>query len=374
MNGVTGRMGSNQHLARSIAAIRRSGGVPLDGEVIWPDPVLVGRSEPKLKALADANGIERWSTDLDSCLDDPGNTVYFDAQTTSRRADAVAAAISRGKHVYCEKPVAGDLPTALELARLAQSKGVVNGVVQDKLFLPGMLKLKQLRDEGFFGRVLSVRGEFGYWVFEGEDGRGPQRPSWNYRREDGGGIILDMFCHWRYVLDEVVAPVRSVCALGVTHVPFRFDEEGTKYRATADDSAYATFELEGAVVAQVNSSWDVRVYRDELFTLQVDGTDGSAVAGLWGCKAQARNETPVLTWNPDLPSDDDYRAGWSEVKGAGPYPNCFRAQWELFLKSVATGESFPWGLLQGAKGVQLAELGLQSSQERCWADVPELKL
>src|SRR5487761_669493 len=375
MNGVTGRMGGNQHLVRSIAAIRAAGGVPAsDGEVIWPDPILVGRDAAKLAAPATPHSGERWSTDLEACLANPHDTIYFDAQSTPRRAAAITQAIAAGKHVYCEKPVAEDLSAATELARLAGERGVVNGVVQDKLFLPGLLKLRRLRDQGFFGRILSVRGEFGYWVFEGDGAGLAQRPSWNYRREDGGGIILDMFCHWRYVLDEVVAPVRSVCALGVTHVPFRFDEEGTKYRATADDSAYATFELEGAVVAQVNSSWDVRVYRDELFTLQVDGTDGSAVAGLWGCKAQARNETPVLTWNPDLPSDDDYRAGWSEVKGAGPYPNCFRAQWELFLKSVATGESFPWGLLQGAKGVQLAELGLQSSQERCWADVPELKL
>ena len=373
MNGVTGRMGGNQHLVRSIAAIRAAGGVPAsDGEVIWPDPILVGRDAAKLAALATANGVERWSTDLEACLANPHDTIYFDAQSTPRRAAAITQAIAAGKHVYCEKPVAEDLSAAVELARLAGERGVVNGVVQDKLFLPGLLKLRRLRDRGFFGRILSVRGEFGYWVFEG-DGAGPaQRPSWNYRREDGGGIILDMFCHWRYILDEVIAPVRSVFTLGVTHVPVRVDEQGQRYQATADDAAYAAFELEGDVVCQINSSWSVRVYRDDLFTLQVDGTEGSAVAGLWGCKVQPRSATPALTWNPDLPGCHDYRSDWAELEDTESYKNCFRAQWEVFLGSVAHGSPFPWTFVQGAKGVQLAELALRSAHERRWIDVPEL--
>ncbi len=374
MNGVSGRMGTNQHLVRSIVAIREQGGVPVgDGEVIWPEPILVGRSERKLRALAEAHGLTRWSTDLGACLADPEHQVYFDAQVTSERASALRMAIAAGKHVYCEKPVADDLGEALDLARLAGAAGVRHGVVQDKLFLPGLLKLRRLRDGGFFGRILAVRGEFGYWVFEG-GWQSSQRPSWNYRKEDGGGIILDMFCHWRYVLDQVVAPVRAVSALGVTHVPERVDEHGESYACTAEDAAFGTFELEGGVIAQINSSWVVRVMRDDLLTLQVDGTEGSAVAGLRECWIQHRASTPRPTWNPDVPSAIDYRAGWQPVPDNQRFDNGFKAQWELFLKHVACGEPFPWTLLEGAKGVQLAEAGLRSWRERRWVDVPDLQL
>ena len=374
MNGVTGRMGGNQHLIRSIVAIRRQGGVGLpDGDVLFPDPILLGRSEHKLRALAEAHGIERWSTDLDQCLANPRDTIYFDAQTTTRRAASIRAAIAAGKHVYCEKPIATDLETALELARLARAAGVKNGIVQDKLWLPGLLKLKRLIDSGFFGRILSVRGEFGYWVFEG-DWQPAQRPSWNYRKEDDGGIIVDMLCHWRYVLDNIFGPVRAVSCLGATHIPERVDEQGNSYQATADDAAYATFELEGGIIAQINSSWCVRVYRDELFTLQVDGTHGSAVAGLRECKAQQRVHTPKPVWNPDIPNPIDFRDTWMDVPDNAAFDNAFKVQWELFLKHVARDEPFPWDFLDGARGVQLAELGLRSWAERRWLDVPELSL
>jgi len=374
MNGVTGRMGMNQHLIRSIVALRQQGGVSLpDGVALFPDPILVGRSEHKLRSLAEAHGIERWSTDLDQCLANPRDTIYFDAQTTTRRAASVRAAIAAGKHVYCEKPIATDLETALDLARLARAASVKNGIVQDKLWLPGLLKLKRLIDSGFFGRILSVRGEFGYWVFEG-DWQPAQRPSWNYRKEDDGGIIVDMLCHWRYVLDNLFGPVRAVSCLGATHIAERVDEQGNPYRATADDSAYATFELEGGIIAQINSSWCVRVYRDELFTLQVDGTHGSAVAGLRECKVQHRVNTPKPIWNPDVPNPIDFRDTWMDVPDNDAFDNAFKVQWELFLKHVARGEPFPWDFLDGARGVQLAELGLRSWQERRWLNVPELSL
>jgi predicted dehydrogenase len=374
MNGVTGRMGTNQHLVRSIVAIRKQGGLALpNGDVLLPDPILVGRSEQKLRVLAEAHGIERWSTDLDQCLADPQDEIYFDAQITSRRAASVRAAIAAGKHVYCEKPLTNDLATALELARLARGAGVKNGVVQDKLWLPGLRKLKRLIDGGFFGRILSVRGEFGYWVFEG-DWQPAQRPSWNYRAEDGGGIIIDMLCHWRYVLDNLFGPLRAVSCLGATHIPERVDEQGRPYRATADDAAYATFELDGGIIAQINSSWCVRVYRDELFSLQVDGTHGSAVAGLRECKAQHRANTPKPVWNPDIPNPIDFWDTWQEVPDNAVFDNAFKAQWELFLKHIARDEPFSWDFLEGAKGVQLAELGLRSWQERRWLEVPELSL
>ena len=372
MNGVTGRMGTNQHLVRSILAIRRSGGIPLpDGTVVWPEPLLVGRSEDKLRALAEQHGLERWTTRLEDVLDDPAYPIYFDAQITSARPSAVRAAIAAGKHVYCEKPIAPDTATALDLARRAREGGVKNGVVQDKLFLPGLLKLKRLVDEGFFGSILAARGEFGYWVFEGPE-PSAQRPSWNYREEDGGGIVLDMFCHWRYVLDHILGPVQSVSALGATHVLKRYDEQGRQYRSTADDAAYATFEVGDGIVVQLNSSWCVRVNREELFELQVDGTDGSAVAGLRRCKIQTRQATPRAVWNPDVADPTDYRAAWQEVPDAHEYENAFAFQWRVFLRHVMCDEPFPWDFLEGAKGVQLAELGLRSGTERRVLGIPEL--
>jgi predicted dehydrogenase len=372
MNGVTGRMGTRQHLERSVLAIREQGGILLpDGDVAVPEPILVGRNEKKVRSLAEAHGIERWSTDLEKCLADPEVEIYFDSQTTTRRTEAVRAAIGAGKHVYCEKPTATNLDEALEISHLARKRGVKNGVVQDKLFLPGLLKLKRLVNGGYFGRILSVRGEFGYWVFDGYN-RPAQRPSWNYREEEGGGIILDMLCHWRYVLDNLFGDVRSVSCLGATHLPRRRDEAGEPYEATADDAAYATFELAGGIVAHINSSWCVRVNRDELFELQVDGTQGSAVAGLRDCKTQHGENTPKAIWNPDLPDPNDYRSRWLDVPQDEDPDNAFKIQWEKYLRHVLAGEPFPYDLFEGAKGVQLAELGLRSWRERCWFEVPEL--
>ena len=376
MNGVTGRMGYRQHLVRSILAIREQGGLDLgdaDGGVLWPEPILVGRSEPKLRALAERHGLQHWTTSLDQALADPLAEVYFDAQVTTAREKALRSAIAAGKHVYTEKPTAESLESALDLARLAREAGVCNGAVQDKLFLPGLLKLKRLVDGGFFGRILSVRGEFGYWVFEG-DWQQAQRPSWNYRAEDGGGMILDMFPHWRYVLDEIIAPVRSVYAHSTTHIPVRHDEQDRPYLATADDAAYGIFELEGGVTAQINSSWAVRVDRDELVEFQVDGTEGSAVAGLRECRFQHRSATPKPVWNPDLPATEDFRTQWQPVPDNGEFDNGFKTQWELFLRHVATGSPYRWDLVEGAKGVQLAELGMRSAREGRRLDVPELEL
>ncbi|HRJ71567.1 MAG TPA: Gfo/Idh/MocA family oxidoreductase [Terrimicrobiaceae bacterium] len=372
MNGVTGRMGTNQHYIRSLLAIRKQGGVKVgDGEVIWPELVLVGRSEAKLRALAAMDEGVRWTTDLDAELANAGNVIYFDSQTTGRRAEGVRKAVAAGKHVYCEKPTAVDAATALELYTLCQKNGIKNGVVQDKLWLPGLLKLQRLKEQGFFGRILSVRGEFGYWVFEGTSVPA-QRPSWNYRKEDDGGIIVDMLCHWRYVLDNLFGNVKAVSCLGATHIPERVDEQGRTYKCTADDAAYATFELEGGVIAHFNSSWTVRVRRDDLLTLQVDGTHGSAVAGLRECWTQHYGNTPKPVWNPDIAQPIDFYNGWTKVPDQEPYDNAFKVQWELFLRHVVLDEPFRWSLLEGAKGVQLAELGLESWTKRAWLDIPEL--
>ena len=378
MHGVTGRMGMNQHLIRSIVAIRNEGGVQLaNGDRVMPDPCLIGRNAEKIEALAKAHGITRWGTNLDAALANKDDTVFFDAGTTQMRPTLLANAIRAGKHVYCEKPIATNLNEAVEIARLAQSSGLKHGAVQDKLFLPGLRKLAMLKRAGFFGRMLSVRIEFGYWVFEG-DLQPIQRPSWNYRAEDGGGIVLDMVCHWRYVLDNLFGEVKAVSCLAATHIPQRWDEAGKPYAATADDAAYATFQLEGddgaPVIAQVNSSWTTRVRRDDLVTFHVDGTHGSAVAGLQDCRAQSRVTTPRPVWNPDVKQTMNFYDQWQDVPDAEAYDNGFKIQWEAFIRHVVEDAPYRWTLVEGAKGVQLVEAALKSSRERRWIDVPALDL
>lgn len=373
MNGVTGRMGTNQHLLRSILAIIEQGGIGIaDSEVIMPNPILVGRNPAKLEKLSRTSGVETWTTNLENALSDTAYPVYFDSQTTSMRVNSVKKAIAAGKHIYCEKPTATTTEEAYHLYRLAAKSNLKNGVVQDKLWLPGMKKLVCLIEKGSLGQILSVRGEFGYWVFEGND-IPAQRPSWNYRHADGGGIILDMLCHWRYLLDNLFGNVNAVSCYGATHVKTRWDETGKPYQCTAEDAAYATFELEGGIAAQFNSSWAVRVRRDDLLTLQVDGTKGSAVAGLRDCWIQPLDGTPYSVWNPDIEQPNDFSEGWLKVTGQESYDNAFKEQWELYLKHVVKDEPFPWDFLEGAKGVQLAEKGLESWKTRAWVDLPQLK-
>ena len=379
LNGVTGRMGTNQHLVRSILAIMRQGGIKVsDDLILMPDPILTGRNENKLKELSATHscaktGPIKYTADIDKVMADPYYQIFFDSSGTLQRAGFVEKAVKARKAVYCEKPTAVETKEALRLAELCEKAGVKNGVVQDKLWLPGMRKIQMLKEQGFFGKILSVRGEFGYWVFTGHVGDQPaQRPSWNYRKNDGGGIIVDMLCHWRYVIDNLFGEVKSLSCLGATHIPERIDEHGKPYRCDTDDSAYATFELHNGIVCHFNSSWNVRVRRDDLLTLQVDGTHGSAVAGLRKCWAQGMSGTPKPTWNPDVDSPINHFDHWQEVPDSTSYDNAFKIQWELFIKHVALDTPFRWSLREGAKGVQLAELGLQSWAERRWLDVPAL--
>ena len=374
MNGVTGRMGTNQHLIRSIDAIIKQGGVHVaPDEVIMPDPILVGRNEAKLKALVESTSATKFTTDLDSVMQDPDYPVYFDAQTTLRRYAAVKQAAEAGKHVYCEKPTAIKTEDAVELFNICDKAGVKNGVVQDKLWLPGLLKLKRLMECDFFGEIASVRIEFGYWVYEGHS-IPAQRPSWNYRKEDGGGIAIDMLCHFRYVVDNLFGNIKAINCLASTHIKERVDEQGKPYKCTADDSCYSTFELDNGVIVHLNASWNVRVRRDDLLTIQVDGSKGTAVAGLRECWIQHYGSTPKPVWNPDIPQPIDFYKNWDQVPEQEPYDNAFKVQWELFLRHVVLDEPFRWNLLEGAKGVQLADLGLQSSDERMWKEINELSI
>jgi predicted dehydrogenase len=377
LNGVTGRMGTNQHLVRSILAIMKQGGVRVSDKLrLMPDPILTGRSADKLKTLAETHGPAiigkplKWTTDLSAPLGDSQYPIFFDASGTLQRAGFVEAAVNAGKSIYCEKPTAVTTQEALRLAKLCEDAGLKNGVVQDKLWLPGMRKIQMLRQQGFFGRLLSVRGEFGYWVFTGQiDDQPAQRPSWNYRSEDGGGIMIDMFCHWQYVIGNLFGPIKSLVAFGNTDLPERVAESGKVYKATADDSAYAIFQLEDGTLCQFNSSWCTRVRRDDLLTIQVDGEKGSCVAGLREAWVQSISETPKPVWNPDIAQPINFYEGWQKLPDATHYDNAFKIQWELFIRHVALNEPFRWTLREGAKGVQLAELGLRSWKERKWVDV-----
>ena len=374
MNGVTGRMGTNQHLIRSVLAIRNQGGVELaNGDRVMLDPILVGRNAGKVESLAAAHGIERWTTDLDAAIANPEDRLFFDAASTNLRKELLIKAMDAGKDIYCEKPIAESFEDAMALVRHAEKTGIKNGVVHDKLSLPGLLKLTSLVESGFFGRILSVKGEFGYWVFAG-DGEPAQRPSWNYRKKDGGGIILDMLCHWRYVLENIFGPVRAVCCLGANHLPQRWDENGEAYDADADDAAYAMFQLDGGIVVQINSSWCTRVNRMDLVTFQVDGTEGSAVAGLHKCIRQSLADTPKPVWNPDEPRTHDFFQDWEEYDADGTFDNGFKVQWEMFIRHMFEDAPWKYTLKEGAKGVQLAELGLESWAERRWIDIPELEV
>jgi predicted dehydrogenase len=373
IDGATGRLGSTQHL-RSLMAIRSEGGLALgNGERLLPELVLLGRNAEKLAGLAAANGGLKWSTDRDACLADREIAIYFDAAATGGRAARAAAALAAGKHIYVEKPLAETLADALDLARRAERARLRAGVVQDKLFLPGLVKLRKLYEAQFFGRILSIRLDFGWWVFDGTP-YPAQRPSWNYRKTTGGGLILDMFAHWRYIFDRLLGEIKAVSCRHITALPERRDETGDWYGVDVEDTAFAVFELAGGVLAQVSSSWASRVKRDDLLQIQVDGTLGSAVCGLHRCFVQPLVATPKPFFDPERAQPMVFDEQWQEMPDIEPVRNGYRAGWELFLRHVAEDAPFPSRLLEGAKSVQLAEACHQSDRERRWVELPPLTL
>ena len=373
IEGATGRLGTTQHL-RALMAIRSEGGLVLaNGDRLVPEPVLLGRNPAKLAVLAAANGDLKWGTDRDTCLADSDIAIYFEANATGGRSARAGAALSAGKHVYLEKPIAETLEDALDLARRAKRAGVKNGVVQDKLFLPGLTKLRKLYDADFFGRILSIRLDFGWWVFDGTPYEA-QRPSWNYRKASGGGLILDMFAHWRYIFDRLLGEIKAVSCRHMTALPERRDEDGKRYDVDVEDTAFATFELAGGVLAQVSSSWASRVRRDDLLQIQLDGTLGSAICGLHRCFVQPLVTTPKPFFDPEHPQPMVFDNQWQEMPDIELFRNGYRAGWELFLKHVVEDAPFPSPFFEGAKSVQLAEACYQSNREQRWVDLPELNL
>ena len=372
MEGVTGRLGTQQHLIRSLLAIRSEGGLPLaDGDRLMPEPVLLGRNPDKLAALAASHGGLDWSTSAEDCLADPRNEIYFDVSATGGRVERARRALAAGRHIYLEKPIAGTLEEALDLARTAERAGLKHGTVQDKLFLPGFRKMRSVRDAGLLGRILSVRIDFGWWIFDGEL-HPSQRSSWNYKRKEGGGLILDMFPHWRYIVDNLFGRMSAVSCRYTIQQPRRRDEAGREFAVDVEDEAFATVELEGGPLVQINASWATRPRRDDMLTVQVDGTLGSAVCGLHRCFVQPLAATPKPIWNIEVPRTEDLRDGWQEVPDVEPFRNSYRAGWEAFLRHVVEGAPFAFPLIEGAKGVQLAEACYRSHVERRWIEMPNL--
>ena len=371
INGATGRMGTTQHMA-NLLAIAAEGGLPLaNGDRLIPELMLVGRDAKTLSALAAAHGNQRWTTSLEEALAGP-DKIFMDCAATGDRPKRVRQAIAAGKHIHIEKPTAPTVEEAMELARLADRAGVKHGVIQDKLFLPGYGRLLAVSKSGFFGRILSVKIDAGSWIFDGTD-QECQRPSWNYKKSEGGGLALDMMAHWRYMIDRLVAPVTGVCALMSTAIPERVDEAGQRYTVDAEDTNYALLKMQGGAIGMINNSWAARPHRDDTMVVQIDGTQGSAVAGRFRCFTQSAADTPEAFIKAARPGGVDLMAHWKEVPEA-PDKTPFRQCWELFLRHVAEDAPYLPTLVEGAKAVQLADLAYRSVAEQRWMAVPELKL
>jgi predicted dehydrogenase len=365
VNGATGGISSRQHLDRALVAIRREGGLEIGGRLYMPELLLVGRNPAKLEALANRLEVSDWTTDLNAALADSRFPIFFDGSFTEQRAGSLRAAIDAGKHIYAEKPVVTDLETGRALLDRARAAGIKHGVVQDKLFLPGLTKLRLARDMGAIGRVLNFRLEFGYWIFSGMEVPA-QRSSWNYRKAEGGGLVLDMYPHWRYIIEGLLGPIKRVVSAAWTAIPERVDERGRRYDVDVEDSTATLVELESGAFGVITSSWATRVRRDDLVILQVDGTAGSAVAGLHRCKLQSMAQTPKTHWDVNVDHGYNYDAQWVDAPELTPFRNSYRAGWEAFLRHVVADAPFASDLSGGIRDVELAEACYRSAAEGRW--------
>ncbi|HET7850713.1 MAG TPA: Gfo/Idh/MocA family oxidoreductase [Pseudolabrys sp.] len=371
VNGATGRIGSTQHLAHALVPIRTEGGLPAGDERIVPRPLLLGRDRDRLAAVARSHGIAEWTTDLDAALANPEFPIFFDAAATHQRVPTLSRAIAAGKHIYSEKPVAPTAEQGLALLRAAEKAGLKTGAVEDKVYLPGLQKIARLAGDGFFGRIVGFKLDFGWWVFDGIEAPS-QRPSWNYHSSGGGGLTLDMYPHWRYVIEDIVGRVRRIVTSASTAIGERADESGKRFKVDVDDRSITLAELENGAVGTIISTWATRVRRDDLMTLQIDGTGGSAVAGLHRCWVQSKADTPTVRhFNPDKDIDADYRADWREFAGEVRKVNPYRVGWEDFLRHVVVGAPLRATFAAGIRDVQFAEASKRSASERRWVEIDE---
>ena len=372
LNGATGRIGATQHLANALAPIRAEGGLQAGPDRIVPRLLLLGRDRDALAGLAQSYGIDDWTTDLDAALARPDFPVFFDAAATTQRVSALRKAVAAGKHIYSEKPVAPSLAEGRALLHAAQARGLKAGAVEDKINLPGLQKLLALSQSGYFGRVTGFRLDFGWWVFDGAE-RDSQRPSWNYQRSGGGGLTSDMLPHWRYVIEGILGPIRRGVSATPTAIPERVDEEGNRFHVDVDDTSVTLAELASGAVGTIICSWATRVRRDDLVTLQIDGTGGSALAGLHRCWMQSAAGTPTIRrFNPDIDIAEDYRAQWTEVAGAAAYTNPYRVGWENFLRHVVADAPLVCNFAAGLRDVQLAEACYRSVAQQTWVTLDDI--
>jgi predicted dehydrogenase len=369
LNGATSGIVHRQHLVHVLEPILREGGLPLsDGSRVVPDILMVGRDETKLQQVGEKFGLKNWTTDLDAAIANPDYTIFFDASVTAGREDRLKKAISAGKHIYTEKPIANSLEEARAVLKAAEDAGVCHGVMCDKIFLPGLLKLKRLLDSDFFGRVVSAKLEFGWWIFDGHGETG-QRPSWNYRKKDGGGLVLDMFPHWSYILNHLFGGVENIYCQIATEIPERVDEDGNVYAVDVEDTANGLLTLSGGVPAQLLTSWATRVRRDDVLSIQVDGTEGSAFATAHGCWTQSLEDTPLPRLDTVNGQTMNLFETWDEAPDAEPFQHSFRYGWELYLRHVMEDGPFPFGLEQGVKAIQLVDAAYRSAEERRAIDI-----